>query len=155
MWPAQGPWFAEAILKNDPNFELGVAAMPVNDDPQATLLNLSTSTSVAVAPDSKNKEVALDLVNYLLDEQDSSAFYQSMMFNPVAVSHTFTPYPWIEDVTQYVTAGKVYDDPRIPSGVKNVSETLFQGYFAKDNTADQVNKAMDKAWKDANELNAQ
>lgn len=155
MWPAQGPWFAEAILKNDPDFELGVAAMPVNDDPKATLLNLSTSTSMAVAPDSKNKEVALDLLNYMLDVKDSGAFYQSLMFNPVATSHTFSPYPWVEEVTDYVSAGKAYDDPRIPSGVKNASETLFQGYYAKDMTADQVVKAMDKAWKDANELNNQ
>ncbi|WP_391572994.1 ABC transporter substrate-binding protein [Cohnella sp.] len=155
MWPAQGPWFAEAILKNDPDFELGVAPMPINDDPKSTLLNLSTSTSIGVAPDSKNKEVALDLVNYILDQKDSSAFYQSMMFNPVAESHTFSPYPWIEDVTGYASAGKAYDDPRIPSGVKNVSETLFQGYYAKDMTAEQVVQAMDKAWKDANELNKQ
>lgn len=155
MWPAQGPWFAESILKNDPNFELGVAAMPINDDPNATLLNLSTSTSVAVSPDSKHQEVALDLVNFLLDPTESSAFYESMMFNPVAKSHTFTPYPWIDDVTAYVKAGKAYDDPRIPSGVKSTSETLFQSYYAKDKTKDDVVKAMDKAWKDANELNKQ
>lgn len=155
MWPAQGPWFAEAILKNDPSFELGVAAMPVNDDPAATLLNLSTSTSIAVSPDSKVKEVALDLVNYMLDAKDSSAFYESLMFNPVAKSHTFTPYPWVADVTEYVTAGKAYDDPRIPSGVKNVSETLFQSYYAKDSSKEDVVKALDKAWADANALNKQ
>lgn len=155
MWPAQGPWFAEAILKNDPNFELGVAAMPINDDPKSTLINLSTSTSLAVAPDSKHKDVALDLMNYMLDEKDSSALYQSMMFNPVAKSHTFTPYPWVADVTNYVKEGKAYDDPRIPSGVKNASETLFQSYYAKDSTPEDVVKALDKAWKDANELNKQ
>jgi raffinose/stachyose/melibiose transport system substrate-binding protein len=155
MWPAQGPWFAEAILKNDPNFELGVAAMPINDNPQSTLINLSTSTSIAVAPDSKHKEVALDLINYFLDEKDSSSFYQSMVFNPVAKSHTFVPYPWAEDVTNYVKAGKAYDDPRIPSGVKNTSETLFQSYYAKDASKEDVDKGMDKAWKDANELNNQ
>jgi raffinose/stachyose/melibiose transport system substrate-binding protein len=155
MWPAQGPWFAEGILKNDPKFELGVAAMPINDDPAATLLNLSTSTSIAVSPDSKQKEVALDLVNFILDAKASSAFYESMMFNPVAKSHTFTPYPWVADVTDYVKAGKAYDDPRIPSGVKNVSETLFQSYYAKDSSKEDVVKAMDKAWADANALNKQ
>jgi raffinose/stachyose/melibiose transport system substrate-binding protein len=153
MWLGQGSWFAEGILANNPDFELGVAPMPINDDPNSTLLNLSTSTSMTVSPTSKNKEIALDFINYMLDEKDSSAFYESLMFNPVIKQHTFTPFPWVDDVTKYVSEGKAYDDPRIPSGVKTESEKIFQSFYAKDATREDVVKALDKAWQESNKIN--
>ena len=65
MW-IQGPWYAETILKSNPDINFGVAPMPLNDNPDDTKINLSTSTSLAVSSSSKNKEVALDFVNYIL-----------------------------------------------------------------------------------------
>ncbi|MDQ8737295.1 hypothetical protein RCO25_22820 [Paenibacillus sp. LHD-38] len=48
------------------------------------MINLSTSTTLAVSKKSKNKEVALDLLNYFYDEKDSSALFQELKFNPVS-----------------------------------------------------------------------
>ncbi|MNJ38993.1 Multiple sugar-binding protein precursor [compost metagenome] len=152
MW-IQGPWYAETILKSKEDFEFGVAPLPINDNPDATLINLSTSTSLAVSPTSKNKEVALDLVNYILDENDSSEFFQSLKFNPLATVHTFDSYPWVNDATEYVKAGKSYQDPRIPQAVKDEVGKGLQSYFAKQMSQDDVINALDKAWKDFNKVN--
>ncbi|AET58969.1 ABC transporter substrate-binding protein [Paenibacillus terrae] len=152
MW-IQGPWFAETILKSDPNMDFGVAPLPINDDPNATLINLSTSTSLAVSSTSKNKEVALDFVNYVLDDKDSSAFYEALKFNPISKVHTFKSYPWVNDATEYVKAGKSYQDPSIPQAVKDEAGKALQSYYAGQLSQDDVIKALDKAWKSYNKVN--
>lgn len=152
MW-IQGPWFAETILKSDPNMDFGVAPLPINDDPNATLINLSTSTSLAVSSTSKNKEVTLDFVNYVLDEKDSSAFYEALKFNPISKVHTFKSYSWVNDATAYVEAGKSYQDPSIPQAVKDEAGKALQSYYAGQLSQDDVIKALDKAWKSYNKVN--
>ncbi|WP_025722280.1 ABC transporter substrate-binding protein [Paenibacillus polymyxa] len=152
MW-IQGPWFAETILKSDPKMDFGVAPLPINDDSNATLINLSTSTSLAVSSTSKNKEVALDFVNYVLDDKDSSAFYEALKFNPISNVHTFKSYPWVNDATEYVKAGKSYQDPSIPQAVKDEAGKSLQSYYAGQLSQDDVIKALDKAWKSYNKVN--
>lgn len=152
MW-IQGPWFAETILKSDPKMDFGVAPLPINDDSNATLINLSTSTSLAVSSTSKNKEVALDFVNYVLDDKDSSAFYEALKFNPISKVHTFKSYPWVNDATEYVKAGKSYQDPSIPQAVKDEAGKSLQSYYAGQLSQDDVIKALDKAWKSYNKVN--
>lgn len=149
MW-IQGPWDADSILKANPDMDFGVAPLPINDDPKATLINVSVSTSLALASGSKNKEVAADLLNYILDDQASNDFYQSLKFNPVSKNHTFTPYPWVQDATPYVDKGQSYQDPSIPQAVKDESGKALQSYYNKQMSKEQVIKDLDKTWKDAN-----
>jgi raffinose/stachyose/melibiose transport system substrate-binding protein len=152
MW-IQGPWYAETILKSNPDINFGVAPMPLNDNPDDTKINLSTSTSLAVSSSSKNKEVALDFVNYILDDKDSSAFYEALKFNPVAKVHTFKSFPWVDDALKYVNEGKAYQDPTIPQAVKDESGKALQGYYSGQLNQQQVIDALDKAWKSYNKVN--
>jgi raffinose/stachyose/melibiose transport system substrate-binding protein len=152
MW-VQGPWYADTILKSNPDLQFGVAPLPINDNPDATLINLSVSTSLAMYSGTKNKEVALDFINYVLDDKDSSAFYESLKFNPIASVHTFKSYTWIDEATTYVKAGKSYQDPHIPQSVKDEAGKDLQSYFVNQMSQDDVLKALDKAWKDFNKVN--
>ncbi|TFE23770.1 ABC transporter substrate-binding protein [Cohnella luojiensis] len=149
MW-VQGPWNADSILKVDPNFEFGVAPLPISDDPSSTLINTAVSTALTMSPESKNKEVALDLLNFILDDQASNELYQSLKFNPVSTSHTFKPYPWVEEAYVYVGKNQSYRDPAIPSAVKDESGKALQSYYDKKMTMEEVIKDLDKTWKDAN-----
>lgn len=152
MW-VQGPWMAESLMATNPDFNFGVAPLPINDDPNATLIDLSTSTSLAVSKQSEVKDVAKDFINYILDEQDSSELYESLGFNPISDVHTFEPYPWLVDSAKYVEEGKVYQDPSIPAAVKSASEKLLQSYYAEDATQDEVVEGLDRAWQEYNKLN--
>ncbi|MCD1259644.1 extracellular solute-binding protein [Paenibacillus athensensis] len=145
MW-VQGPWQAEAIQKVNPNMEFGVAPLPVSNDPKGAMINLSTSTSLAVSPTSKNKEVAMDLLNYLLDPQDSSALFQELKFNPVSKVHTYKSFPWIDEAMTYVSQGKAYQDLSLPNGVTDEQAKLLQSYYAKQVTKEDIIKALDKKW---------
>jgi raffinose/stachyose/melibiose transport system substrate-binding protein len=149
MW-VQGTWNADSILKVDPNFVFGNAPLPITDNPASTMINTSVSTALTMSPQSKNKEVALDLLNFILDDQASNDLYQSLKFNPVSKTHTFKPYPWVEDALVYVNKGQSYKDPAIPSAVKDESGKALQSYYQKSMTMDQVIKDLDKTWKDAN-----
>ena len=152
MW-VQGPWMAESLMATNPDFNFGVAALPINEDPNATLIDLSTSTSLAVSKQSEVKDVAKEFVNYVLDEQDSSELYESLGFNPISDVHTFEPYPWLADSAKYVEEGKVYQDPIIPAAVKSASEKLLQSYYAEDASQDEVVEGLDRAWQEYNKLN--
>lgn len=152
MW-LQGPWYAETILKSNPDLDFGVAPLPINDNPKATLINLSASTSLALSKTTKNKEVALDFINYVLDDTASNAFFQALKFNPIATVHTYESYPWVNDATAYVKAGKSYQDPAIPQSVKDEVGKGLQAYYAGQISQDDVLKALDKAWKSFNKVN--
>lgn len=152
MW-LQGPWYAETILKSNPDIDFGVAPLPINDNDKATMINLSASTSLAVSKSSKNKEVALDFINYVLDDTTSNDFYQALKFNPIATVHTYESYPWVNDATEYVKEGKSYQDPSIPQAVKDEVGKGLQAYYAGQMSQDDVLAALDKAWKSFNKVN--
>ncbi|WP_374992112.1 ABC transporter substrate-binding protein [Paenibacillus sp. LHD-38] len=145
MW-IQGPWNAETLLKVNPEFEFGVAPLPVSNNAAGTMINLSTSTTLAVSKTSENKEVALDLLNYILDEKDSSALFQELKFNPVSSVHKYEVFPWVNEASEYVAQGKTYQDLKLPNGVTDEQAKLLQSYFVKEVTKEQFISTMDKAW---------
>jgi raffinose/stachyose/melibiose transport system substrate-binding protein len=143
----QGPWMAQGFLEQDPNFKFGVAPLPLNDNPKSALINIAVSTCLCVNPKSPNKEVALALINYILDDKDSNAFYESLKFNPVAKIHTFATYPWVESAMVYVKQGKGYIDPKLPQAEKDEVGPAIQSYYLRDMSKADVIKALDNAWK--------
>jgi raffinose/stachyose/melibiose transport system substrate-binding protein len=152
MW-VQGPWQAESILKANPNMEFGVAPLPVSNKPEGTMINLATSTSLAVSSSSKNKEVANDLVNYMLNDKDSSKLFEELKFNPVASIHKYDTFPWVTEASSYVSKGKAYLDLSLPNGVTDETAKLLQSYFAKSVTKDDIIKSLDKTWANAIKAN--
>ncbi|WP_040951845.1 ABC transporter substrate-binding protein [Gorillibacterium massiliense] len=148
MW-VQGPWMAESIQKANPDMEFGVAPLPVSNDPKGTMINLSSSTSLAVSPASENKDVALDLLNYMLDDKDSSAFFEELKFNPISSIHTYKSFPWVDEAMTYVSQGKAYQDLKLPNGVTDEQAKQLQSYYAKAVSKEQFIKTMDKTWANA------
>ncbi|MBM7541109.1 ABC transporter substrate-binding protein [Amphibacillus cookii] len=145
MW-VQGPWYAESILASNEALNFRVAPLPINDNPEATLINASVSTSLAVSKDSDHKEIAKDLVNYFLESEASNALFQDLLFNPVSTKHDFEPFPWLDEAMEYVEAGRSYQDPPIPNAVKSESERVFQTYLAGSDSQDDVLEALDRTW---------
>ena len=152
MW-VQGPWFSATILEANPDFNLGVAPLPVNEDSQASMINASVSTTLGVCSYSENKEVAKALVAYFLNPETSTEFFSACQFNPISQIHTFDTYPWIGEAIAYMEEGKSYLDPSIPQAVKDESGKALQGYYSDTASADDVIMALDEAWTIFNEVN--
>ncbi len=148
MW-VQGPWMSESILEANPDMKIGVAPLPVSNNPDGAMINLSTSTSLAISPTTKNMEVAQDLLNYILDEKDSSELFEQLKFNPIANMHNYESFPWVDEAMTYVADGKAYLDLSLPGGVTDETAQMLQSYYAGTVTKGDIIDALDKAWADA------
>lgn len=151
----QGTWSAESILSVNPKINIGVGALPVNENIDCTRVNLATTTSLAVYADSPQMEMALEFANYILDDQDSSALYESLKFNPVATCHDYEQYSWAKDASEYVAAGRAYMDLVLPQAVTNEQGKLLQSLYVDQVTVDQFISTMDQTFKAANKASAQ
>ena len=149
----QGTWAAGTIMETNPEMKLGVFPLPVNDNPECTRVNLSTSTTMAVYPGSKEMDLALKFANYVLDDKDSSALFQNCVFNPLATVHTFEAQSWVADAASYVAQGRAYQDLVLPNAVTDEQGKLLQEYYVGTVTQDQFIERMDKAFQNANKLN--
>ncbi len=149
----QGTWAANTIMTTNPDMQLGVFALPINEDRGCTRVNLSTSTTLAVHPDSKELDLALKFANYVLDETDSSALFQSCSFNPLATCHNYEAYSWVADASAFVAAGRAYQDLVLPSSVTDEQGRLLQEYYVGTVTVDEIIERLDAAFQAANALN--
>jgi raffinose/stachyose/melibiose transport system substrate-binding protein len=148
----QGTWASNTIMQTNPNMKLGVMPLPVNNNPQCTLVNLSTSTILGVYPESKEKELALKFANYVLDDRDSAGLFQACGFNPIAVPHKYEVSSWVKDAYSYVEQGRAYQDLVLPSSVTNEQGKLLQELYVDTVNVGQIISQLDKAFKDANRL---
>ncbi|TVY04217.1 ABC transporter substrate-binding protein [Cohnella terricola] len=142
-----GPWYSDSILKVNPNFNLGLGALPINDDPQSTKVVIAITTTLTAYPDGPNKDVALDFLNYILDDQDSSAFFESLKFNKVATNQTIKSFPWDEDAQNIVDAGQGFLGLTLPVAADQDKDKLAQAYYAKSISQDQYVDSVNKTWK--------
>lgn len=149
----QGTWASNTIMTTNPDMQLGVFALPINEDPNCTRVNLSTSTTLAVHPDSQELDLALKFANYVLDEADSSALFQSCSFNPLATCHNYEAYSWVADASAFVAAGRAYQDLVLPSSVTDEQGRLLQEYYVGTVTVDEIVERLDAAFQAANALN--
>jgi raffinose/stachyose/melibiose transport system substrate-binding protein len=146
----QGTWASGTIMTTNPAMNLGVFALPINNNKADTLVNLSTSTTLAVYPGSKEMDLALKFANYVLDDKDSSALFEACSFNPLASCHTYTPSSWVADASAYVAAGRSYQDLVLPQAVTDEQGKLLQEYYVKSITQDEFIAQMDAVFKEAN-----
>jgi raffinose/stachyose/melibiose transport system substrate-binding protein len=148
----QGTWASNTILTTNPDMNMGVYALPVNNNEACTLINLSTSTTLGVYPDSENIDIALKFANYVLDDKDSSALFQACGFNPIATVHNYETSSWVKEAYQYVEAGRSYQDLVLPSAVTDEQGKLLQEYYVGSFTKEDIIKVLDAKFKEANEL---
>lgn len=151
----QGTWSAESIVSVNPNIRIGVGALPVNNNKACTKVNLATTTSLAVYSGTAQREIAMEFANYILDDEASSALYESLKFNPVATCHNFDQYDWAKDASEYVAAGRAYMDLVLPQAVTNEQGKLLQSLYVKQVTVDQFISIMDQTFKAANKARIQ
>ncbi|MBN1776815.1 MAG: extracellular solute-binding protein [Clostridiales bacterium] len=149
----QGTWAASTIMEANPDMRLGVLALPVNDDIGCTRVNLSTSTVLAVYPETPEMEMALAFANYVLDDADSSALFESCGFNPLATCHDYPAAFWVEDASAYVAEGYAYRDLVLPSAVTDEQGKLLQELYVGTVTVDEIIETLDATFQNANKLN--
>jgi raffinose/stachyose/melibiose transport system substrate-binding protein len=148
----QGTWASNTIMTTNPNMNMGVFALPVNNNEKCTLINFGTSTTLGAYPQSKNLDVTLKFLNYVLDDKDSSALFKSCGFNPVATIHNYETSSWVQEAYKYVQEGRAYTDLTLPQAVTDEQGVLLQGLYSGSVTVDDIIKDLDDTFKQANKL---
>ena len=148
----QGTWSANTIMTTNPDMQLGVFALPVNNNPECTRINLATSTVLGVYANGLEKDLALKFANYVLDDNDSSALFQACGFNPISSIHAFETASWVQDAYKYVEEGRSYQDLVLPSSVTDEQGRLLQELYVGSVDVDGIIERLDSAFKEANEL---
>lgn len=146
----QGTWASATIMSTNPEMNLGVFPLPVNQNKDCTRVNLSTSTTLAVYPQSENKELAIAFANYVLDDEASSALFQACSFNPLASCHNYESSSWVAEASSYVEAGRAYQDLVIPSAVTDEQGRLMQEYYVGTAEKEDIIETLDKTFQSAN-----
>lgn len=149
----QGTWASNTIMTTNPDMKLGVFALPVNNNKECTRVNLSTSTTLGVYPESDELDLALKFANYVLDDADSSALFQACSFNPLATCHNYEAASWVAEASEFVAAGSAYQDLVIPSAVTDEQGKLLQEYYVGSVTKEDIIKTLDETFKNANKMN--
>ena len=148
-----GTWASGTIMSTNPDMNLGVFPLPVNNNKACTMVNLSTSTTQEVYPGSGQMGLSLKFANYVLDDQDSSALFQACSFNPLASCHQYESSSWVAEASEYVAKGKAYQDLVLPSAVTDEQGKLLQEYYVGSVTREQIIETLDKTFQNANKLN--
>ena len=149
----QGTWASNTIMTTNPDMKMGVFALPINNNKNCTLINLSTSTTLGVYPKSENLDIALKFANYVLDDKDSSALFQACSFNPISSVHNYETSSWVKEAYQYVADGRSYQDLVLPQAVTDEQGKSLQEYYVQAVSKQDIIDALDKAFKAANKLN--
>jgi len=145
----QGTWAASTIMDVNPDMELGVFPLPVNNNPETARVSLSTSTVLGVHPDSDNMELALRFANFVLDGEASSELFQSLGFNPITYTHDFEMNTWVEEAFTYVVAGRYFRGLVLPSAVTDEQGRLLQELYVDMITIDEIIRRLDAAFENA------
>ena len=146
----QGTWASGTIMSTNPDMNLGVFPLPVNNNKECTRVNLSTSTTLAVYPGGENEELARKFANYVLDDEDSSALFEACSFNPLASCHSYESSSWVEEASGYVADGRAYQDLVLPSAVTDEQGRQLQEYYVGSVTREEIMETLDKTFKSAN-----
>lgn len=149
----QGTWASGTIMTTNPDMKLGVFPLPINNNTNCTRVNLSTSTTLAVYPESSEMDLALKFANYVLDDADSAALFQACSFNPLASCHNYEASSWVNEASEYVAAGKAYQDLVLPSAVTEEQGKLLQEYYVGSVTKEDIIKTLDATFQEANKIN--
>jgi len=149
----QGTWAEGSVMTANPDMKVGVMPLPINDNPGCTMLNMATSSVLCVYPKSTEKELALQFINYIYDEEVSSQLFQACTYNPVAACHTYEPSQCVASAAEFLAAGRAYEELVLPSAVTDEQGKLLQELYVGTVTVDEIITRLDAAFQNANKLN--
>ncbi len=140
------------MMETNPDLQIGMFPLPVNDNEECTKINLSTSTVLGVYEGGEQKELAMKFADYVLDDEDSSQLFQDCGFNPIAPCHDYETTPWVQEAYKYVEEGRSYQDLVLPSAVTDEQGKLLQELYVGNVTVDDIIPRLDQAFQEANKL---
>gem|GEM_PF-1266356 len=148
----QGVWSYEEMVKLDPNVELGLAPIPVSEDPQDATMLADGDGFIYISKDSKHPQEAKQFLEWMVSKEGAEATVGSILkqqstsaSNPKSELNALSA-----DVAKYIEEGGKTRGFVInfwPSGLADIIGKEMQDYIAKKKTRDQLFDNIDASWK--------
>ena len=135
----------------NPDLPVGLFALPMTDNAADTKLDVDTGICVAVNKDSEQLDEALEVLNYISDNNDENGwmFYtaNSLGAAPAAMEYNMTTeYQYYNDYMKYMKEKKTrpWCYLQLPSGAGGILGEAVQGYMMGSSDTDQTIAELDE-----------
>lgn len=150
----QGNWTQVQIDGIDPELQIGVLPMPINDD-EALNDNIfvGVPNNWVVNKNSANKEEAKKFLEWMVTSETGKRYtVEEFKFIPALKTITYEPEQLgtiAASIQEYVQADKTlgWQWPKLPDGTSQEFGALMQAYVAKKITKEELFKQMDETVK--------
>lgn len=149
MITGQGIWAEPGINKISPSMQLGIFAIPVNNDPGKTKLVLGADHGWRVSKDSRNLAAVGKFLNFWYNSDFSKKYWTEMLKATSPIKGTKAADTSMNrDIQAYSDSGNVYPEAQIWStdAFHQKFGELTQDYITKSKSKAQVISEMEAAW---------
>lgn len=145
MW-VMVPSIGTTIKGIDPDFEFGMAPLPVDDNPEHTGICKGYGTTFVASANTKVPEIVQDFFAFMMSEEYTNSFFQSMNVPPTSSLHTYDMPSWMAEAASYVDKGMYGAERAWPRPILDESMKIMQEYYLKQVSADEVVEMLDQIW---------
>lgn len=140
----QGNWAIPEILKANPDMELGVFPMPVNNDPAQNKLVSGVDVLLTMSEDTEHEEEAMKFIEFMMSKDTAKRYIdEQKAFS--AIQDVFQEDPVFEGIITNFETGAItsFPDHYYPAGMG--AENIVQEFFIEQKK-DAFLKKLDKEW---------
>jgi raffinose/stachyose/melibiose transport system substrate-binding protein len=145
----QGTWLDGPLSQMNPNLNMGMFAVPLNDNAAQTKLPVASTGYFVANKASQNLIEGKKFLNWLHDN-GQKYFVDMMKLNPLFDDQDGSKLgPLIKDMNQYVNNNMVYDNYGIekwPAGYNTEIAKPLQAYIAGVSDKEQTLKELQSIW---------
>lgn len=146
----QGNWVVSLLKQKNPTGTFTLKPLPATDDPASFIMPGAAGAGYGVNAKTKNKDLALKFVNYVMSPQGMSLFNKKQGSLPSLADAGSSVDPGLADLATFINSGRTvpFMDQLWPN--PKVQQTMLSGIqdiFSGQSTPDKVLAAMDTDYK--------
>ena len=127
----EGVWVYDTIASIDPNINLGMFPVPYTDVAEDSTIYADVNGVWHVSSPSENKDVAKDILNWIVTSESGKKFINDCGFIPAYKDFASNTNPVGLDIVDYAAKGKtsIWGWLLYPSGFETESGAIYQEYI--------------------------
>ena len=146
----QGNWVVSLLKGKNPTGTFTLKALPATDDPAQTIMPAAAGAGYGINAKTKNKDLALKFVTYVMSPEGMSVFNKKQGSLPSLPNSSSTVDPSLAELTKYIGDNRTvpFMDQLWPNA--KVQQTMLSGIqeiFSGQSTPDKMFAAMDSNYK--------
>jgi raffinose/stachyose/melibiose transport system substrate-binding protein len=146
----QGNWIVALLKEKNPQGTFTLKPLPAVDNPAQQLMPAAAGAGYGINAKTKNKELALKFINFVMSPEGMNLFVKKQGGLPVLPDTGFTVDPALAEVQTYLKSNKTvpFMDQLLPNA--KVQQTMLSGLqeiFSKQSTPAKLLAAMDADYK--------